>query len=171
MTEYFSKKCAICGKEIITHGADCWAYKIRLPNGRMIYFCSYKHKRQYEKDHPETQKQLPALRVLKERKEPQSRMKTAEVLVEEIRNGRNPVDYLKKAGYGNPYEAYNAVRHHCEIKAPEMLEVLKPIRELNKKRTKQEDSVLVTRQKLNKTNNRRVLWLPRLLGKYTRRMT
>lgn len=136
MTEYFSKKCAICGKEIITHGAECWAYKIRMQNGRMIYFCSYKHKRQYEKDHPETQKQLPALRVLKERKEPQSRMKTAEVLVEEIRNGRNPVDYLKKAGYGNPYEAYNAVRHHCEIKAPEMLEVLKPIKELNKKRAK-----------------------------------
>ena len=138
MTEYFSKKCALCEKEIITHGAECWAYKIRQQHGPVKYFCNYKHKRQYEKDHPETQKQLPALRVMKERKEPQSRMKTAEVLVEEIRNGRNPVDYLKKAGYGNPYEAYNAVRHHCEIKAPEMLEVLKPINELNKKRTKQE---------------------------------
>lgn len=138
MTENYVKQCTECEREIITHGAECWAYKINPPKGRMKYFCSWKCMRKYEEKHKKEKKDLiaEAVVLLKPKKQPVNRKKTALDLVVQIRAGLNPIDFLRNAGYGNPYEAYSAVRHYCETKAPEMLEVLKPIKELNRKRTK-----------------------------------
>lgn len=49
MAEYFTQKCEICGKEIVTHGAKNWGYKIKKKNEPYKFFCSYKCQRKTEK--------------------------------------------------------------------------------------------------------------------------
>lgn len=136
MAEYFTQKCEICGKEIVTHGAKNWGYKIKEPKGPYKFFCSYKCQRKYEKEHPEKKVDLIAKAAEEEEKKPkkvpQDRGVAAQKLAAEIRAGRDPIKWMAKNGYKNAYQAYDAVRHYCQTKMPEMLEVLKPIRELRK---------------------------------------
>ena len=40
------KQCAICGKEI--YAGEDWAYKRRIHGERTLWFCSYKHMREYD---------------------------------------------------------------------------------------------------------------------------
>ena len=125
------KKCAICGKDI--YAGEEWAYKIRPPKGQTLFFCKYSHKRQYEKEHPEKRPAgLPADLEAPAPKEPVSRAVLAKALAKEIKRGGSVIAYLKAEGYKNPWEAYNAVRHYCETKMPEMAEVLKPLKDLPK---------------------------------------
>lgn len=140
MTEYFTRNCTVCGREIITHGAENWVYKVQPPKGRMKYFCSWKCMRKYEAEHQEEKKDLiaEATELLRPKKQPVNRKQTAMALTVQIRKGNNPIDFLRNAGYGNPYEAYSAVRHYCATNAPKMLEILKPIKELNKYKRKDE---------------------------------
>ena len=136
MAEYNTRNCAICGKEIvITTG---WSYK-RTVDHRARYFCSWACLRIDETKNPEVKKDLMAEAVEKPRpkKQPQDRGKTAQAIVEEIKAGRNPIKFLKEAGYGNPYEAYNAVRHFAETKGmQEVLKVMLPLRQLKYERKK-----------------------------------
>jgi len=136
MAEYFTQKCEICGKEIVTHGAKNWGYKIKLPKGPYKFFCTYKCQRQYEKKHQKKKVDLIAQAAEEEarkpKKVPQDRGVAAQKLAEEIRTGRDPIKWMAKNGYKNAYQAYDAVRHYCQTKMPEMLEVLKPIKELRK---------------------------------------
>ena len=145
MAEYFTQTCAICGKEIVTHGAKNWGYKIKLPKGPYKFFCGYKHQREYEKEHPEKRVDLIAKAAAEEEKKPkkvpQDRGVAAQKLAAEIRAGRDPIKWMAKTGYANPYEAYTAVRHYCETKMPEMLEVLRPIKELRKAEVQKVDKV------------------------------
>ena len=140
MAEYFTQKCEICGKEIVTHGAKNWGYKIKQPKGPYIFFCSYKCKREYEKKHPEKKvdviAQAAAEEAKKPKKVPQDRGVAAQKLAAEIRAGRDPIKWLEKNGYRNAYQAYDAIRHYCETKLPEMVEVLRPIKELRKAEVK-----------------------------------
>lgn len=125
------KKCAICGKDI--YAGEEWEYKIRPPKGQTLFFCKYSHKRQYEKEHPEKRPAgLPADLEAPAPKEPVSRAVLAKALAKEIKAGRSVIAYLKAEGYKNPWEAYNAVRHYCQTKMPEMAEVLKPLKDLPK---------------------------------------
>ena len=136
MAEYFIQKCEICGKEIITHGAKNWGYKIKEPKGPYRFFCSYKCQREYEKKHPEKKvdviAQAAAEEAKKPKKTPQDRGVAAQKLAAEIRAGHDPIKWLEKNGYRNAYQAYDAIRHYCETKMPEMVEVLRPIKELRK---------------------------------------
>ena len=136
MAEYFTQKCEICGKEIVTHGAKNWGYKIKLPKGPYKFFCSYKCQRKYEKEHPEKKVDLIAKATAEEarkpKKVPQDRGVAAQKLAAEIRAGSDPIKWMAKNGYKNAYQAYDAVRHYCQTKMPEMLEILKPIKELRK---------------------------------------
>ena len=136
MAEYFTQKCEICGKEIVTHGAKNWGYKIKKKNEPYKFFCSYKCQRKFEAEHPEKKvdviAQAAAEEARKPKKEPQDRGVAAQKLAAEIRAGRDPIKWLRNEGYKNPHEAYQAVRHYCETKMPEMAEVLKPIKELRR---------------------------------------
>ena len=126
------KKCAICGKDI--YAGEEWAYKRRENGERTKWFCSYKCMRTYDAKHEK--KERPVERPEKTEaaapKEPTSRAVAAKELAEEIRAGRSVIAYLKEAGYKNPWEAYQAIRHYCETNMPGMLEVLKPLKELPK---------------------------------------
>ena len=143
MSDYITKTCAICGKEIVIRSAEGWAYKV--PNGAGYYwfFCRYSHMQAWKRQHPRKSDQR-IRRMLEaaeeepaDKKAPTKRRETALDLVDEIQAGRNPIDYLKAAGYKNPYEAYDAVRHYAACKMrPEVGAVLKPIRELRKDRIK-----------------------------------
>ena len=136
MAEYFTQKCAICEKEIVTHGAKNWGYKYKQPKGPYVFFCSYKHQRQWEAKHAEKPvdviAQAAAEEAKKPKKIPQDRGVAAKKMAKEIQAGRDPIKWMAKNGYKNPYQAYDAVRHYCETKMPEMLEVLRPIKELRK---------------------------------------
>ena len=125
------KKCAICGKDM--YAGEDWAYKRRIGGERTKWFCSYKCMRAYDaKTEPKQKKQAPAETEAQAPKEPVSRAVLAKALAKEIRAGRSVIEYMKAEGYKNPWEAYNAVRHYCETKMPELAEVLKPLRELQK---------------------------------------
>ena len=125
------KKCAICGKDI--YAGEEWAYKIRPPKGQTLFFCKYSHKRQYEREHPEKRPAgLPADLEAPAPKEPVSRAVVAKALEKEIKSGGSVIAYLKAEGYKNPYQAYDAIRHYCETKMPELAEVLKPLKDLPK---------------------------------------
>ena len=136
MAEYFTQTCAVCGKEIVTHGAKNWGYKIKEPKGPYKFFCTYKCQRQYEKKHQEKKvdviAQAAAEEAKKPKKTPQDRGVAAQKLAAEIRAGHDPIKWLEKNGYRNAYQAYDAIRHYCETKLPEMVEVLRPIKELRK---------------------------------------
>ena len=140
MAEYFIQKCEICGKEIITHGAKNWGYKIKEPKGPYRFFCSYKCQREYEKKHPEKKvdviAQAAAEEAKKPKKMPTERGCIARSLIDVIRAGEDPIKYLQKQGYKNPYEAYSSVRHYCETNEPHLTEVLKPLKELRKAEVK-----------------------------------
>ena len=144
MSDYITKKCTICGKEIVIRSADSWAYKVQNgPGGMYRFFCRYSHMQEWKRQHPQIG-ELRVRRLLAEaeaepadKKAPTKRRETALDLVDEIQAGRNPIDYLKAAGYKNPYEAYDAVRHYAACKMrPEVGAILKPIRELRKDRIK-----------------------------------
>ena len=136
MAEYFTQKCEICGKEIITHGAKNWGFKIKKKNEPYKFFCCYKHQRQYENAHPEKKvdviAQAAAEEAKKPKKMPTERGCIARSLIDVIRAGEDPIKYLQKQGYKNPYEAYSSVRHYCETNEPHLTEVLKPLKELRK---------------------------------------
>lgn len=108
MAEYNTKTCAICGKEIVITAG--WAYKVKPSKGATKYFCTYGCMRKFEKAHQEPEKKLPEMEASAP-KDPMDRGKAAEILVEEVKAGRNPLDWLRSNGYKNPYEAYSAVRH------------------------------------------------------------
>lgn len=129
--DYITKTCAICGKEIIVRGLDSWAYKIRRPNGTYIWFCSYKHKRAYEAEHPGKQIRIPVVETW-EPKAPTDRKDMAEELALVVREGDDVIKYLQGKGYRNAYQAYDAIRHYCNTKAPALAVILKPIKELRK---------------------------------------
>ena len=145
MAEYFTKTCATCGKEIVTHGAKNWGYKIKEPKGPYKFFCSYKCQRKYEKDHPEKNvdviAQAAAEEAKKPKKMPTERGCIARSLIDVIRAGGDPIKYLQKQGYKNPYEAYSSVRHYCETNEPHLTEVLKPLKELRKEEVRKVDKV------------------------------
>ncbi len=127
------KKCAICGKDM--YAGEDWAYKRRIGGERTKWFCSYKCMRAYDAKTETKQKRpagLPENPETTAPKEPVSRAVLAKALAKEIRAGRSVIEYMKAEGYKNPWEAYNAVRHYCETKMPELAEVLKPLRELQK---------------------------------------
>ncbi|MBO7710749.1 MAG: hypothetical protein J6S83_09790 [Lachnospiraceae bacterium] len=127
------KKCAICGKDI--YAGEEWAYKRREKSERTKWFCSYKCMRQYDAKHGPKQARpvgLPADLDAAAPKEPVSRAVVAKALAKEIKRGGSVIAYLKAEGYKNPYQAYDAVRHYCETKMPEMAEVLKPLKDLPK---------------------------------------
>ena len=127
------KKCAICGKDI--YAGEDWAYKRRIGGERTKWFCSYKCMRAWDAKHEPKQTRpagLPADLDAPAPKEPVSRAVLARALAKEIKNGGSVIAYLTAEGYKNPYEAYNAVRNYCETKAPELAEVLKPLRDLPK---------------------------------------
>ena len=127
------KKCAICGKDI--YAGEEWAYKRREKSERTKWFCSYKCMRQYDAKHGPKQARpvgLPADLDAAAPKEPVSRAVVAKALEKEIKRGGSVIAYLKAEGYKNPYQAYDAVRHYCETKMPELAEVLKPLRDLPK---------------------------------------
>ena len=127
------KKCAICGKDM--YAGEDWAYKRRIGGERTKWFCSYKCMRAWDAKHEPKQTRpagLPADLDAPAPKEPVSRAVLARALAKEIKNGGSVIAYLTAEGYKNPYEAYNAVRHYCETKAPELAEVLKPLRDLPK---------------------------------------
>ena len=145
MAEYFTQTCAVCGKEIVTHGAKNWGYKIKEPKGPYKFFCSYKCQRKYEKDHPEKKVDVIAKAAAEEAKKPK-KMPTergciARSLIDVIRAGEDPIKYLQKQGYKNPYEAYSSVRHYCETNEPHLTEVLKPLKELRKAEVQKVDKV------------------------------
>ena len=145
MAEYFTQKCEICGKEIVTHGAKNWGYKIKEPKGPYKFFCSYKCQRKYEKDHQEKKvdviAQAAAEEAKKPKKMPTERGCIARSLIDVIRAGEDPIKYLQKQGYKNPYEAYSSVRHYCETNEPHLTEVLKPLKELRKAEVRKVDKV------------------------------
>lgn len=127
------KKCAICGKDI--YAGEEWAYKRRENGERTKWFCTYKCMRAYDAKHERKQAMTVERTENTEAaapKEPTSRAVAAKELAEEIKAGRSVIAYLKEAGYKNPWEAYQAIRHYCETNMPEMLEVLKPLKELPK---------------------------------------
>ena len=127
------KKCAICGKDI--YAGEEWAYKRREKSERTKWFCSYKCMRAYDAKHGPKQARpvgLPADLDAAAPKEPVSRAVVAKALAKEIKAGGSVIAYLKAEGYKNPYQAYDAVRHYCETKMPELAEVLKPLRDLPK---------------------------------------
>lgn len=130
------KKCAICGKDM--YAGEDWAYKRRIGGERTKWFCSYKCMREYDAKHDgKNAAVVTADEVTAAQKEPTSRAVLAKALAKEIRAGRSVIEYMKAEGYKNPWEAYNAVRHYCETKMPELAEVLKPLRELQKGRPAQ----------------------------------
>ena len=125
------KKCAVCGKDM--YAGEEWAYKRRIGGERTKWFCSYKCMRAWDAKHDG--KNAKVVTVDEEHaapKEPVSRAVLAKALAKEIRAGRSVIEYMKAEGYKNPWEAYNAVRHYCETKMPELAEVLKPLRDLPK---------------------------------------
>ena len=127
------KKCAICGKDI--YAGEEWAYKRREKSERTKWFCSYKCMRAYDAKHGPKQARpagLPADLDEAAPKEPVSRAVVAKALEKEIKRGGSVIAYLKAEGYKNPYQAYDAIRHYCETKMPELAEVLKPLRDLPK---------------------------------------
>lgn len=127
------KKCAICGKDI--YAGEEWAYKRREKSERTKWFCSYKCMRAYDAKHGPKQTRpagLPAELDAAAPKEPVSRAVVAKALEKEIKRGGSVIAYLKAEGYKNPYQAYDAIRHYCETKMPELAEVLKPLRDLPK---------------------------------------
>ena len=125
------KKCAACGKDM--YAGEDWAYKRRKTGQRTKWFCSYKCMRAWDAKHDG--KNAAVVTVDEEHaapKEPVSRAVLARALAKEIKNGGSVIAYLTAEGYKNPYEAYNSVRHYCETKAPELAEVLKPLKDLPK---------------------------------------
>ena len=124
------KTCAICGKEI--YAGEDWAYKRRIHGERTMWFCSYKHMREYDAKTEPKKKPLPAETEPKAPKEPMSRADQAKALAREILAGRSVIAWLKKEGYKNPHEAYSAVRHYAQTKMPELAETLKPLKDLPK---------------------------------------
>lgn len=124
------KTCAICGKEI--YAGEDWAYKRRIHGERTLWFCSYKHMREYDAKTEPKKKPLPAETEPKAPKEPMSRAEQAKALAREILAGRSVIAWLKKEGYKNPHEAYSAVRHYAQTKMPELAETLKPLKDLPK---------------------------------------
>lgn len=124
------KTCAICGKEI--YAGEDWAYKRRIHGERTLWFCSYKHMREYDAKTEPKKKPLPAETEPKAPKEPMSRADQAKALAREILAGRSVIAWLKKEGYKNPHEAYSAVRHYAQTKMPELAETLKPLKDLPK---------------------------------------
>ena len=127
------KKCAVCGKDM--YAGEEWAYKRRDGKGKPKWFCSYKCMRAYDKKNEPKQTRPEGLPVDLEAaapKEKVSRAVLAKALAKEIKAGHSVIAYLTAEGYKNPYEAYNAVRHYCETKMPELAEVLKPLRDLPK---------------------------------------
>ena len=124
------KQCAICGKEI--YAGEEWAYKRRIHGERTLWFCSYKHMREYDAKTEPKKKELPAETEPKAPKEPTSRAEQAKALAREILAGRSVIAWLKKEGYKNPHEAYSAVRHYAQTKMPELAETLKPLKDLPK---------------------------------------
>ena len=125
------KKCAACGKDM--YAGEDWAYKRRIGGTCTKWFCSYKCMRAWDAKHDG--KNAEVVTVDEEtaaQKEPVSRAVLARALAKEIKNGGSVIAYLTAEGYKNPYEAYNSVRHYCETKAPELAEVLKPLRDLPK---------------------------------------
>lgn len=127
------KKCAACGKDM--YAGEDWAYKRRIGGARTKWFCSYKCMRAWDAKHGQKETRpagMPADLDAQAPKEPVSRAVLARALAKEIKNGGSVIAYLTAEGYKNPYEAYNAVRHYCETKAPELAEVLKPLRDLPK---------------------------------------
>ena len=127
------KKCGICGKDL--YAGEDWAYKRRPGRGdKTTWFCSYKCMRAYDAKHGKKKRPegLPADLNATAPKEPVSRAVVAKALAKEIKRGGNVIAYLKAEGYKNPYQAYDAVRHYCETKMPELAEVLKPLRDLPK---------------------------------------
>lgn len=125
------KKCAVCGKDM--YAGEEWAYKRKIGGERTKWFCSYKCMRAYDaKTEPKQKKPAPAETEAQAPKEPVSRAVLAKALAKEIKRGGSVIAYMKAEGYKNPWEAYNAVRHYCETKMPELAEVLKPLKDLPK---------------------------------------
>ncbi len=125
------KKCAICGKDM--YAGEEWAYKRKIGGERTKWFCSYKCMRAWDAKHEKKHGRpagLPADLEAPAPKEPVSRAVLAKALAKEIQAGHSVIEYMKAEGYKNPWEAYNAVRHYCETKAPELAEVLKPLKDL-----------------------------------------
>ena len=125
------KTCAICGKEI--YAGEDWAYKRKIHGEKTMWFCSYKHMREYDAKtegpkKPRTETEAPPAPP----KEPTSRADQAKALAREILAGRSVIAWLKKEGYKNPHEAYSAVRHYAQTKMPELAETLKPLKDLPK---------------------------------------
>lgn len=125
------KKCATCGKDM--YAGEDWAYKRRKTGQRTKWFCSYKCMRAWDAKHDgKNAAAVTVDEVTAAPKEPVSRAVLARALAKEIKNGGSVIAYLTAEGYKNPYEAYNSVRHYCETKAPELAEVLKPLKDLPK---------------------------------------
>ncbi len=125
------KKCMTCGKDM--YAGEEWAYKRRDEKGKTKWFCSYKCMRAWDAKHDG--KNAKVVTVDEEHaapKEPVSRAVLAKALAKEIKRGGSVIAYMKAEGYKNPWEAYNAVRHYCETKMPELAEVLKPLKDLPK---------------------------------------
>lgn len=124
------KKCTVCGKDM--YAGEEWAYKRRDGKGKTKWFCSYKCMRAYDAKSEPKQKKPAAETEAQAPKEPVSRAVLAKALAKEIKRGGSVIAYMKAEGYKNPWEAYNAVRHYCETKMPELAEVLKPLKDLPK---------------------------------------
>ena len=128
------KECHECGKKFFSSGE--WVYKLKI-NGKWRYYCSWGCMRTDERRNKTKKRDLMAEAVTgpREKKQPQDRKTTAYGLVDAIRAGKNPIDYLKSLGYGNPYEAYSATRHYAITNlTPAISRELKPLRELNRGR-------------------------------------
>lgn len=125
------KTCAICSKEI--YAGEDWAYKRRIHGERTLWFCSYKHMREYDAKHDGKNAAVVTVdEVAAAPKEPTSRADQAKALAREILAGRSVIAWLKKEGYKNPHEAYSAVRRYAQTKMPELAETLKPLKDLPK---------------------------------------
>ena len=98
-----SEKCPVCGKEFVVLWPYQWVYK---RHGQFI--CTWKCLRDYDRKEAEHMQDVK-----------RDRTKIVDEILEEIRAGRNPIEYLKHLGYANPSQAYSDIRKMMKKQMPE----------------------------------------------------
>ena len=119
MAEYeIEVKCKNCGKAIAVLAPSRWGYKKRRSyGGGWDYFCTWKCLREDEKKHEKKQKAAE-----EEKQTAAYRDREAELrkLIREVKNGKDPYEYLKKAGYANPKDTMRRLRLQAKDEWPEL---------------------------------------------------
>lgn len=95
--------CPVCGKMYDVLWPNMWSYK---RNNR--YLCSWKCLREYDR------KEAEPVEAMK-----RDRSRLTDEIINEIEAGRNPIEFLKGLGYGNPSQAYSDIRKKMKKQMPE----------------------------------------------------